>query len=181
MGSRALDKELIDRVLEAVKRSLGHLSRVKLEAAQSSCLDENQIMLLYTRVRRLQDYMQLANASGTGKIEIDLTDQDDNLVASCILLEIGEGEVSGIRRGVVTGKTGSWTKQQANTLAALVHEFASRPVEFLPGVSPAHGKTLLVQRIQRDIDQMVSRDQEISARFTSTTVGPMSAGISECE
>lgn len=181
MGKRALEKELVDEALGAIKKALGHLSRVKIEAAQSACLDQSQIMLLYTRMRRLQDYMQLASATSSAMVEIDLTDHDDELVTACLLFAIGEGEVSGIRRGVATGKSGSWTRQQAELLAALTIEFANRSVELLPGVSPAHSKSLLVQRVMCDIDKKTSGNPKNGARLVTTSAGPTRAGAASLE
>lgn len=181
MGRRSLDRDLVGHVLDAIKKALGHLSRIKLEAGQSARLDESQLMLLYTRIRRVQDYLQLSSATGENLIEVDLTDIDDDLLASCLLMVIGDGEVRGIRRGVATGKPSEWNRELAMTLASLAIEFANRQIEPLPGVSPAHGKSILVQRVAKEVDLKHSAERELSSRFETRTAAPAMAAVSELE
>lgn len=124
-------------MLEAVRAVVGHLSRARLGPAELRPTDDQTLVQIYGRARRLLGYMQSASASYRDPVVIELGDDDQNLLASCLAMEIGiQAEL--IAGGGLTETRLAFCEQSRRRLSEWVLRFATRRLESIPGDANAN-------------------------------------------
>jgi hypothetical protein len=130
MARQTLDKLVATQLLEAVRSAQAHLSKLKMESVELGTAHPKELVPTYGRIRRLRDYLQRAVAAYPTTVDLELSDEDCDVLCSCIVLELGV--VDEILERDPAERERSWLEEKAKNLTTWIVRLATRPVEELP-------------------------------------------------
>ncbi len=135
MPNRHLEKIAAVQLLESVRAAAAHLSQYKIEmAGHGGIATESETLHLYAHVRRLRDYLRRCVGAFPQTVEIDITERDANLLASCVVYHLTELSSRLGRSEGMDAAGDAWTAQCVRIQTDLAVELSTTRLRFLPGI-----------------------------------------------
>jgi hypothetical protein len=142
MARRVVEKTQVTYVLEAVKESLKHLGNWG-GGDLGGVPPPREVAQQYSLLRRLREYLIRCVESFRVPTEWELSDDDENLLVSCIVHAL-----AGIDRKAADRNTNpkdrAWLVEKRDSLILIGHEMQTKPVERIVHPSPHEMTTVSV-------------------------------------
>lgn len=132
MASHLVDKMAAAHLLEAVRSTVGHLSRARLNASGPESEEGKSLAQLYARTRRLLQFVERAFDTYEDPIPVEIGAGDQNLLASCLLMEFGAAVVK-LRRPNGKQSEEGFIRAKLQLLRHWIAAFATRQLGSIPG------------------------------------------------
>ncbi len=156
---REVDKLVAAQFLESTKGVLDHLSRWKTQLTERAKEAPAGLATVYGKVRRLRDYLQRCVAAYPSPVQLDLNDEDDNLLVSCAVHELGVVDLELQAAGVHTpASERAWLEEKRRSLSQWALRLATRPVERIPApdairLNTASARAVVTAILRNTVDQ----------------------------
>jgi hypothetical protein len=157
MAKRQIEKVLAAQLLEATKSVLEHVSRWMAELNGSGEPPPPGMSQVYGRARRLRDYLHRSVATYGKAVTLDLTEEDENTLVSCIVHHLGAVDLE-LERGRMADR--AWLGDKREKLSKCAIEMATRPVERIPARDDAGQNTATVRSVIAAIAQRLAAPTE---------------------
>lgn len=132
MAGQELDKVVAAQALEAAKVVLQHLQKWAVQLEQRGEEKPRELSQLYGKVRRIRDYLTRGMGAHMATVELDLTDDDRNVLASCLVFSLhGVGMELRYAKGLAPHDR-AWLEEKRQTLSDLAVELATEDVKIIP-------------------------------------------------
>ncbi len=185
MLSLALERTTITCLFEAVRTVLDEVGRRQVESIRGGEDVEfkRKLASLYGHARRIRDYLQRINSPTSGKITVELTPEDGDLLASCAVHEIGRIEASIKNHPPRNATEARWLNEKRDTLAGLTDQLATRQIQRIPIGDPMELMTptvrsLLTRVRSRSVTEAVQKGQlGLTEIFSQTGAVPGAFGL----
>ena len=154
MAQRQMDKVVATQLLEAIKSVLEHVSQWMIELTETGQDAPSGLSQLYGKVRRLRDYVHRGVAAYGKSVALDLCEEDQNLLVSCIVHHIGD-----IDQQLERGASGdvAWMEEKRRNLSQFAVALATRPVSRIPNRATVQFTTASVRSVTAAIAQRTVR------------------------
>ncbi len=145
----AIDKAGLGHLLDAIRLGLDELRDETIARGTAATGLAKNGAQVYAHLRRLRTYLQRFVAIVGDAVDLDLTEEDQNLIASCALHEVGRLDRTSADPGRRDWSSGSGADDRREILGAWCARLATRRIE--PLTAAANQGSSAVQAIQRDI------------------------------
>src|SRR5262249_49706328 len=129
MAKRQIEKVLAAQLLEATKCVLEHVSRWMVELNGGGHEPPPGISQVYGRARRLRDYLHRSVATYGKAVTLDLTEEDENALVSCIVHHLGTVDLE-LEQGRIADR--AWLADKREKLSKCALEMATCAVVRIP-------------------------------------------------
>lgn len=132
MAGHELDKVVAAQALEAAKVVLQHLQKWAVQLEQRGEAKPRELSQLYGKVRRIRDYLTRGMGAHMATVDLDLTDDDRNVLASCLVFSL-HGVGMELRYGKdLAPNDRAWLEEKRQTLSDLAVELATEDIKIIP-------------------------------------------------
>lgn len=135
MAKRSIDKRVLNVLLEAVRGALSHMREYTATLMEQGLDAPAGMAKQYTGARRLHDYLLNCAKSYRSPQEIELTEEEGNLLASCIAHRLADVEQYQ-EESESESTEGEWLLERRDILVWLAHRLMTRDLERIPHPNP---------------------------------------------
>jgi hypothetical protein len=169
MAGQELDKVVAAQALEAAKVVLQHLQKWAVQLEQRGEEKPRELSQLYGKVRRIRDYLTRGMGAHMATVELDLTDDDRNVLASCLVFSLhGVGMELRYAKGLAPHDR-AWLEEKRQTLSDLAVDLATEDVKIIPSPGTTKQPVAVVRMVMDRVRK------KIRGGGTETTTGGMGA------
>lgn len=173
MARWEIEKVASAHLLEALKVSLDHLRDFTMTGQPADFASTRGGAATYAQLRRMRTYVQRCVSAYSDRVELDLNEDDQNLLAACAVFEVAnlDRRLGGPTRAA--GDDVEWLEGRRRTLAHWAVAFATRKVEHIPVSDESVFLTNTVQNVLREIQRRLVAVGQVSGihRVTRETAG----------
>lgn len=130
--TEALSKAAVTQFLEAAKSSLQYLGELKLRICgnRQARVDDKEVLNLYSRLRRVREYLRRWLSAYPTPTELDLPDEELELLCSCMVFEIDRLSGPDGRREDI-----NLAQKRVEMLSEWAVRLSTKPITLLPNES----------------------------------------------
>ena len=172
MAQNQIKKVDVVCFLEAVKMTLDHISRYRLEMSQRGLRGASDLPQLYGDVRRLRDYLQRGVSACHDVVELDLSPEDRSLLVACCRRAVDSIDLRLEGEELVAEEERQWLQRKRVVLGDWVVEFAEKPLRELPIPKLSNIQTKGAKALHVRLQAKLYGDSPTKLITTQSTLAP---------